>query len=213
MLHDKSLDGTPIHLLSKGSEKKVAYTCDKCGIEKTLTYHNYTSRRTAGDKTYCKKCACQLSGLRKRGRKLKRTRPSPIGAKHHSWRGGRFIASDGYVKIWIAPRKHRKEHFLVLEEFLQRPLLPDEVVHHIDGNKTNNELENLALLTNESQHRNVHNSLYNLSCFLVQKGLIGFDRNSNTYMAVDKLRELLEQPEEANQQPSDDGNVVERFND
>ena len=96
-----------------------------------------------------------------------------------------------------------------MEESLGRSLQRAEVVHHIDGNKINNDLDNLVLLPSESSHQQVHNSLYRLSLGLIQAGLITFDRRSNTYMAVDKLRELLEQPEEADQQPSLESNFLE----
>jgi len=38
-----------------------------------------------------------------------------------------------------------KEHRLVMARFLGRPLLSTETVHHIDGDRANNELENLQL--------------------------------------------------------------------
>lgn len=46
---------------------------------------------------------------------------------------------------------HRK----VMEEHLGRKLKTEEVVHHIDGNQTNNVLENLELMS-DSQHSKFH---------------------------------------------------------
>lgn len=50
------------------------------------------------------------------------------------------------------------EHRLVIEKHLGRYLSTNEVVHHIDGNKSNNSLENLQLMTNE-EHSRFHNKL------------------------------------------------------
>jgi hypothetical protein len=206
------LDGTPVEQLKPSSERKVLVRCDSCGKENQTTYHNYRlSQEKFGrnGETFCRKCASIASGKAKRGKSIKREAPSPTGPEHWGWKGGKFIASDGYVQVYLGPRKYRKEHFLVMEEALGRRLAPVEVVHHIDGNKQNNKLDNLVRLVNESHHQRVHNSLYKLSLDLVRAGLIQFDRESTEYMAMDKLRELLEQPEEANQQPSSDSNVLE----
>lgn len=47
------------------------------------------------------------------------------------------------------------EHRYVMEQFLQRKLTKNEVVHHIDEDKTNNDIENLQVLT-RSEHSRLH---------------------------------------------------------
>lgn len=81
-----------------------------------------------------------------------------MGEKHYAWRG-RLIDKDGYVLIHIknhpARRKHTPyilEHRLVMEASLGRYLLPTEVVHHKDGNKQNNSIENLELFQSNAEH-------------------------------------------------------------
>lgn len=49
----------------------------------------------------------------------------------------------------------RHEHRVVAEEMLGRPLERGEIVHHIDGNKHNNNPENLSVMT-QSQHIREH---------------------------------------------------------
>jgi hypothetical protein len=81
--------------------------------------------------------------------------------KAPNWKGDRHIQSNGYVSVWCPehPNVHKDgriyEHQLVMEEHIGRYLKPGEVVHHIDGDKTNNDISNLMLLTN-SDHMKLH---------------------------------------------------------
>jgi hypothetical protein len=43
-----------------------------------------------------------------------------------------------------------------MEKFLGRHLTLEERVHHIDGNKTNNNVENLRLFASSSEHKKLH---------------------------------------------------------
>lgn len=70
--------------------------------------------------------------------------------KNPAWRGGKFIDSYGYRLIRIN-KKYVKEHRYLLEQHLNRKLLGTEIVHHINGIRTDNCLENLCI-TNRSQH-------------------------------------------------------------
>ena len=62
----------------------------------------------------------------------------------------RGTGTKGYIKL---NQKH--EHRVVAEKALGRKLKNGEVVHHKDGNKHNNILENLEVTT-QSNHINLH---------------------------------------------------------
>jgi len=47
-------------------------------------------------------------------------------------------------------------HRTVMENFLGRPLKTGEIVHHKDGDILNYEIDNLELITNQSEHCKKH---------------------------------------------------------
>ena len=48
-----------------------------------------------------------------------------------------------------------REHRFIVEKSIGRKLTPNEIVHHIDGNKRNNSLDNLMIMT-RAEHARLH---------------------------------------------------------
>src|SRR5690606_23734511 len=95
-------------------------------------------------------------------------------------RRGTVHDSNGYSYI----QKGTERIFLhtkVVEENLGRSLTQTEVVHHINGDKKDNNFENLHVFENQKQHMLSHNSLEELSFYLVKNNYIKFDSNSARY--------------------------------
>lgn len=76
--------------------------------------------------------------------------------------GHRKERDDGYLAVYCPEHPNASadgyvmEHRLVIEKILGRYLEPDEVVHHIDENRKNNEPSNLSIFRNLKDHRRYH---------------------------------------------------------
>lgn len=62
---------------------------------------------------------------------------------------------NGYLEITVGKSKGKMQHREVMEQAIGRPLTKDEVVHHIDHNRNNNDISNLQLMS-RSEHTSFH---------------------------------------------------------
>lgn len=80
-----------------------------------------------------------------------------------NWRGGRVVDPRGYVLVRVGTDHHLAdvrgyayEHRVVAEEKLGRRLLPGEIAHHKDEDKTNNHPDNIEVVASHAEHHVLH---------------------------------------------------------
>lgn len=129
---------TVIQIASRGSRKTngLYWQCAcSCGNLTIIPHYNLLRGST-------KSCGCV------RREKIKQN----CGPLSGNWKGGRTKASNGYIWIRVWEKHPRQtshgyvlEHVLVMEKHLGRYLLPGETIHHKNGIRDDNRIENLEL--------------------------------------------------------------------
>ena len=99
----------------------VKSVCYKCG---TPVVRRYPPSHKAPKKLFCSK---------------------HIHGKDNPNLGGGWIASGGYVAIMV-DGKRMLQHRAIIERHIGRKLNDSEIVHHINGIKTDNRIENLVVM-------------------------------------------------------------------
>jgi len=144
--------------------RKVEKECKFCGGNLQLN-----NTRDIQRKNFCsRKCVAKFlwkkgiyHGMHLTQKTKEKMRQSKINLLKTGWK------PLGWKKYITEPRiSHRgyrflgakREHQLIMENYLKRKLLRGEVIHHIDSNKLNNQLDNLKLM-NRSEHMKLHISL------------------------------------------------------
>ena len=130
--------------------KQIEVACEFCG-KKFLRYrnmvHNHVFCCYDHARAFCSQNMKQINAG------LNPTRMTP--EVRENVRQGHLRSVPGsdktYAKVY---GKH--EHRRVAEQILGRSLKPGEVVHHIDGNKRNNDPSNLHVFASQSEHASYH---------------------------------------------------------
>lgn len=136
-------------------------------MNQLLAFHNKRSVCQCGCGEEIEKYNCR--GQEKRfakGHNIKFLRY--FGEAHHLWKGGRSKHSEGYMEArcpehpFANNRGYVMEHRLIWEQHNKACLLKWIDIHHINGNKKDNRIENLEPIS-RSEHGRYHSRRYHQS--------------------------------------------------
>ncbi len=134
--------------MAEYSDKQCDYpSCKKMLAKKQYQKWEQKCKRSGRALAFCSK-ECSTSARR--------------GCNNPSWKGGTRTNGCGYVLVYSANHPNRDanncvlEHRLVMEEHVGWLLRKEEVVHHKDGDKSNNALSNLVLFASNREHEKEH---------------------------------------------------------
>jgi len=96
------------------------------------------------------------------------------GRKHPLWKNGRYNCSGYIYKLcpdhpFANCQGYVYEHRVVMEKHIGRYLKLEEKVHHVNGIKTDNRIENLELFKNNTEHILSHDKNYFLKHYKGEK--------------------------------------------
>ena len=161
---------------------KVSVICESCKTEYEITKQSFNRKKT----NFCRSCCSKST---QKGIK----RPQFSSNKSKRWNGGEYVSSDGYIMVKVSDsflesgrQLYKRKHILIYESFLGREMITKkggggEQIHHLDGDKQNNNIENLFLCSDSVDHRLLHGSLEQVAFKLVKSGLIKFNKKLKKY--------------------------------
>lgn len=137
------------------AKRSDAKWCSSCGVGVAAIQRgrNFETRT----RKHCPDCGelCARRAVRCRACDNRQRVGNSAGELNNSWKGGRHQRRDGYVEILVAPYTRRLEHLVVWEQ-AHGPIPKGYVVHHLNGVKDDNRLENLDCTPRASHGPRLH---------------------------------------------------------
>ncbi len=113
------------------------------------------------------------------------------------WKGGRRVNPKGYVDTYVGYQyPHNRagfvlEHRWVMSQHLGRPLLRHEVVHHKNGVRGDNRIENLLVCTTKTHPLGYDNEILGQLNEFIQKNNDLTNKNAELQKQLDICKEKL----------------------
>ena len=121
------------------------------------------------------------------------TKAKRRGKRNGRWNGGKNKNFHGYTMIYSPNHpsavggNYVLQHRLVAEEKIGRYLTKSDVVHHIDGDKSNNDKDNLIVLS-LSGHNKIHRQLEEVAMLLYKMGVVIFKDGKYTLSQTKEIK-------------------------
>ena len=182
----------------KRIKKFELFNCDYCGQNaiRNSYSHSLVRKKAEGVNVIANLCSRQSAECfskhitlgtieamkRVGGKKWSRENPRLSDYGYLSWKEHELDESGHRVPNGRGKNKSYEVflHVVLMEEHIGRKLAPDECVHHIDGDKLNNKIDNLWLC-NKSSHMKAHRSIEGLLKGLMKRNITKFNRKTGKY--------------------------------
>ena len=186
-------------LRGKDTKRKYRYTrrvllkCEICGATREV---NCTRKIQESHTHLCKTCSTKRLGKLNKGRVAWNNKKRKISSDIKV--GSLFVNSSGYIEVYVGNafcKKQRKDKYRLLHKLVAQAkkgshLDKHELVHHVDGDRTNNNPDNLFVCKSKAHHQDIHTQLEQLSMSLVKAGIIQFNHQTGEYH-LPHLKEIL----------------------
>lgn len=138
----------------------------------------------------CEVCKTELTKLQRRACS------KSCSAKLNPKKRKRTRLTNGYREIYHPDHnrknKYIREHILVMSKHIGRDVKYPENVHHLDGDKLNNNIKNLHLCKNVSEHTKIHKQLEDVARALFTIGFVEWDKKDRKYKLQKDIRKVIQ---------------------